>query len=555
MKSKAALEIANTQGRFTFYYNNGQYDEIVSELFASQPEISLRLHDEKILARGADQIRKALSSLMQEDSQDHSAQKYFHMINSPIIKVSERELSAQATWTTLSFILKKELSADGCAKKAEPVVTRFDADYVNENGCWRILNLEWYVFLSLNPWECPTCGVTDWVDRDFKDKFHIPPYLGNTTPEDWWAIIELQNRYAHSCRQNAEEQFSTADDASLYLPMYMDAPAVGHDAIRAVFARLKEMEAANERLYLSILLSTNPVIEVSEDGLHAEGVWFGLNYGIQGPAFGNQEAPYPVRTQFVVLNQKFVKEDGIWKFHTFDMEVLFFAPTWHFDPANTAGLIGHDRVWQYPPAHTDVGTPEDFLEIENIQGQWVYALKSAKNGEVVDKLVAYDDPDIAYHTNDPFMEATTYSMQRVANNVVGAKGIDGFRIKSRELEDIKNAQPHHPSCHTTTTPLIVVHEDGSHATAYWFDFGWTMFAEGFGLPPEQWHANPCFARYAQEYAKDAKGKWKIQKLNYFPLFRLNTMWTFKEENIRGWAGSNTKEPWPLAFERYINEDL
>ena len=549
MKSKAALEIANTQGRFMYYYNNGQYDKIVDELFSKDPDVSIKLHDEKFFARGRDKIGEAFVILEQKNNQETVPQKDLHMINTPIIKVSERELTAQATWTTLSFVLKRQEKST-----AEPFVTRFDLDYVKEDGRWKILHMEWYIYLSLNPWEVSSVEIGDWIDGDFRDELYVPTYQGNSASQDWWDIIRLQNRFTHARRRKAALRFAKNAEAYFYIPDLMNAPAVGYDQVCQALDALDKLEIQNEKLYLNTFLFTNPVIEVSTDGQSAEGVWLGMNIGIRGPAFGC-EPPYPVVANFLYLDQKFVKEDGVWKYQQFDAKVLFRAPVWDFDPASTAGLIAHDRAWHYPPEATGFGTPEDFLEIENNQGFWVNTLKSARPNEFVDRLVAYKDPGVEYHTHDPFMEAHDFELAKKANNVVGAMGIENYRIQARLIEDIKAPQPHHPSCHTTTTPLIEVHEDGEHATAFWFDFGWTLFAEGFNLPPEEWHANPCFARYAQQYAKDHRGQWKIQKFSWYPMFRFKTMWPFKPDNLRGWAGSETNEPWPMPFERYINEDL
>lgn len=546
MKAQSALEIANTQGRFMYFYNNKQYDRIVDELFSSASDACVKFHDEKVNAYGKTAIRAAFEGI----SKQFGESKVLHMINSPIIQVSERNLSAQATWTTLSFVLKGSREE----REAEPVVTRFDLDYVKEKGHWKILHLEWYMFLSLNPWKCPAGDDSDWINRQIQPLLPVPEETGSTRSEDWWAIVKLQNRYTHDRRKDMDRYFSKAEDASFYLPVYLDGPATGYKSICQALNRLDQMEEDNEKLYLSTLLLTNPVVEVDPDGVHARGAWLGMNIGIKGPAFG-EEPPYPVEVYFLYLDQKFVKEDGIWKFHTFNAQKLFGAPVWHFDPASTAGLIAHDRRWHYPPVATRAGTPEDYLEIENIQGWWVNTLKSARPSEFVDRLVAVKSEGVEYHTHDPFMEADDSGLRRKANNVVGAKGVENYREQARLIEAIKQQQPHHPSCHTTTTPLIEVDEDGEHATAFWFDFGWTMFAEGFDLPPEEWHANPCFARYAQQYIKDQNGKWKIWKFSWYPLFRFNSMWPFKPEAVRGWAGSETAEPWPMPFERYVNEDL
>ena len=292
----------------------------------------------------------------------------------------------------------------------------------------------------------------------------------------------------------------------------------------------------------------------NSDGNHAQGAWLGISIGIKGPAFG-YDTICVVSVRFLIFNQEFVREDGVWKFYKFNAKTLFEAPEWQFDPATNAGLISHNRCWHYPPDPTSNGTASDFQEIENIQGYWVHTLKCNKSGELVEQVVAFENPEVEYHTHDPFMEAKSFTLERTNNPVVGAIGIENFRIKARELDTMFSEQGHHVGSHITTTPYIEVHEDGVHATAFFLDFGWTLLAEAFHLPPEKWAANPSLGRYAQEMVKDSNGQWRILKFNFYPVFRLMSMWPFKDEKIRGWAGSGSGDSWPKPFESYVNDNL
>ena len=556
MKADAVVRIANAQGRFTIYYNNGEYDRIVDELFAKNPDVSINLRDAKLFGRGVEQIRNVLKEIAKRKADAPYKHKELHMINSPIVRVSSKEKTAQAIWATMSYIIKPNESASDDTIIAEPLTTRMDVDFINEDGEWRIQNLDWYIYTSLNPWECPKGELSNWANND-SARLSVPAYSDKTCAKDWQEIQRLQSGYSQARRRNAKALFAKRPDTSFYLPGLTDKVVTGYDDVCALLDSFEALEEKNAKLYLNTLLTMNPVIEIGADGVSAEGSWLGISISILGPAYGNSdEKPCPVAIRFLEFKQSFVKEDGIWKYLRFRVDTLFCTPEWIFDPAVKAGLISHDRRWQYPPEYVGAGTPDDVYEIENVQGYWVHTLKIvAGQGEIVNQVVAFEDPGVEYHTHDPFMEAHDFNMERTNNNVVGAIGIDNYRIKAQELDTMMRDQGHHASSHITTTPYIVVHEDGIHATAYFLDFGWTLRAEAFGLPPEKWDANPGFARYAQEMVKTVDGRWRILKFSWFPIFRFQSAWPFKDENIRGWAGSKSPDNWPKPFEKYVNDCL
>lgn len=515
------IQIQNQHGRLMCYIMLGKWDQIGS-LFASTSDTQYIFHDKGISAVGVDAIADAFRAV----GNDH-----FVFSHTPAIKkVDDRTIAA--TWMAMEFVVLDDVE---CMRSLERRVLRFDAEFVREGETWKYARLVQYYFMSTLPKQYI-------IQRSVGSKGDCPPQQdGATNVRDYLEIANLQGRWAQDRRRGAKEMFSRSEQAGLSIPT-LNVAATGYEEVAAALDQLDQIEAKNGGAYLSVIMTASPVITVDEDGQSASGSWLAVTHDMKASAFGNDLADCPVVLVLGRYDNRFIKENGIWKF-----EQIYFYPVvtvdadrFDFTASKSSIFSLEDENWLYAPERQAESPAEDALEIEDYVAHWTAGLRYRSEAPFYYRYIARERPDLLCWTMMSRKEGERYRISRTMDRI--HEEIFGM------TDMFQSAQPKGSGFHCATTPVVELSKDGESATAVWLDYGWTLMAEAFGIQQPPYPVNPAIGRYEHEYVK-IDGQWKLCKFKWFPLFRIHP-WGFDYSQTLGWAGSDSEKRFPLPFMEY-----
>lgn len=520
--SEHNIRIQNIIGKFAQYVSAQAFQQIPDEIFSRSEDTVYTAPDSGVHCQGFAAVRDYFSSLPRQPERE------LLFTHTHILRFSEDGASAQGTWMAHCFLNRQEAGGEA---EVDYGCKRIDAEFVLEDGRWKCREMHIYYFISLIPEQYdPAVYAAD--HTDCWENVLPPAYSGATTAWDYIAIRQVQNRWAQDKRSGWMDLFAERDDISMNYPLFFKAPKCGRAAVAQAIDELDRLEQENDRKYIDTVMTASAVIEVSEDGRTAVGVWHVIGNSIQGPAFGHQEPYCPNLCRLGRLKQTFVKEGGAWKILRFDLEYLLTLPKNTFDRENSRGtpisLPGDN--WLRPPKATGhtLEHIEDVLELEQLVGYWTYGLRNRSFAPFYYTYYAREREDLI----DPEFAPSS--------RMFGTT--DSFSAE----------QPKYVGLHCGTTPLVEVDETGTFAEVEWLDYGYTSYGEKFGFTENPFYANCSIGRY---YFKCVKcgDRWKMYRWEWRPFYRIRYLadfWRFDYRTTKGWAGSDTTKRFPLPFEPF-----
>ena len=557
MKAKKVCEAQNAFGRFMQLYNLGQV-QLAAPLFCSSPQVSLWLPDYDISAIGPEAVAAALKKL--SDSRRTSGyRRDVHVPHTAVYWMSEDGTTVMGTWDIFTYLF----SGPDTAPKIEYVYGRTDVQFAEEDGVWKILNLDWYQISSFVPWDYDP-AQDDGLCTDL-DALPLPPaYIGKTSPSDFYKIQNILTRFIHNNRRHAmEDTFAQEHPICFRMPPLTPDFVRGHEAVAQELGRLRQLEEKNIGKYVYVPTTSAPVIEVSEDGETAEGQWMMASYSFEGEAFGKPAGQYDFVRRLGILRASFVKEHGSWRMTAFDCDTLLRVPAMRFDadyiPGRPVDGKGYMRMArpesQWKPALPKLSGdfPDDAVLLEGQMAYWINAYRRGEMPAYIKEHMVNDEYEIGFTSRGQGLEAPP---------VVGTESmLARFTMPA--------FQYHHQqvTCHGGMCPDVEITEDGRYATVTYFDYNTSAYIptmnydkadtvtlhvpDNFDADSSPFEHTPCvhqFSKYEHTFAK-VNGEWKHLWCNWETLVRLRDICLAGKES-RGWAGSVTQFKYPAIGQKY-----
>ncbi len=535
MKAKIATEIQNTFGRFLQHYNFNR-GKLAAACFADTDTVRLYMPDRGIDVTGITAIRMALCSIC-ETKQAAGIAREWHVPCDPVYKLCDDGVTALGTWDTYGYLTQQD-DTFATGYSTQFFSTRVDGKFLSFDGEWKLIELVWYIYSSMEPWLYDP--MQDEARSKSLDEAPIPPaFQGRNDPSDYYAIQRLQARFTHDRRKCAIDMFADCDDVRFRMENLFDGVCQGRDAIAQQLAALDELEAKNEGMYLSIPMLGGPVIEINEAGDEAWGSWMVMTYDVKGPAF-LQQPPYNIIRRIGRLQQRFVKEQGKWKFLTFSLDIYMSQSPIPYDPqtARFARMMLPDNNWQYSFGELG-GTdshPDDVAEVEALLPVWLNYMRRGDQLSYIQKHMLNSEKEIYFRSTMGGREAPP---------------VIGWDSWSKKFVGPAFVYYHRQGyCHSVTTPIVEISADGKHATALWIDHNWSPY---YNLKPghvETGHI-PLFvfiSHYLHHFIKE-DGEWKHYCLIWDPLINLPD-WYEQVWDSMGWAGTETDYQYPALWQPY-----
>ncbi len=141
-------EIANLQGRYIYYLQSHQYEQIV-EMFARKEEVSVEM-DNLGKFIGRDKVRDVFLKVLQPLYTMKGAMG-LHMLTTPVIEVHPGGRRAWGMWHTLGCNTQPDFVGKDNEITANPVLIamwqqgKYFVDFVKEEGEWKWKDFRWYV--------------------------------------------------------------------------------------------------------------------------------------------------------------------------------------------------------------------------------------------------------------------------------------------------------------------------------------------------------------------------------------------------------------------------
>lgn len=558
MNSKIAIELQNTFGRFIQYYHLNRLDLAVP-LFAR--DAHLWLPDRKIDAVGIAAVTTALEA-MQATRIAKGVKRDVHIPHTPAFDTAENDTVGLGTWDVHTFDFTP---TSGGSDLIEYIYARIDCKFTLEDGVWKFLELDWWDVGSFMPWRYnPAKDEGLWTSPD---TLPLPPaFCGKTTAGDFYAIQNVLTRYAHNNRKYAmEDTFAEREDISLRMAPLTQQAVRGRDAVAAELRRLDALEAENLGKYIFVPASSSPVIEVSEDGLSADGQWMASCYSFYGEAFGIEEKPYQFIRRAGLITASFVKQNDRWRIKDLDINILMALPALPYDSHCEQGKPAGGKRYQrmgmnenrWKPALPKMGGdyPDDMPFIESRMAYWVNAYRRGEYLQYLDDNMINDEHEIMFQSR---------MMGRNAPPVIGT---DAMRTRFQ----MGVFKYHHQQItnHGGMSPNIEISADGRFATMSLFDMNTTAYVpeanSNFSNDdsvtlniPDDWSADnaryanvPCYLQFSVYQVAFAKvdGVWKHIKVDWETVGSLPDIY-LAGRHSRGWAGAVTDVKYPAIFEKY-----
>jgi hypothetical protein len=143
-----AREIANLQGRYIYYLQAHQYDQIV-EMFSRQETVSIEMDNLGTFIgreKAADVFEKVLKPLY-----TMKGAMGLHMLTTPLVEVHPDGRHAWGMWHTLGCNTQPDFVGRDTEMTADPELIamwqqgKYFIDFVKEEGEWKWKTFRWYV--------------------------------------------------------------------------------------------------------------------------------------------------------------------------------------------------------------------------------------------------------------------------------------------------------------------------------------------------------------------------------------------------------------------------
>lgn len=513
-------------GRLVQLESMGLLGEQGMSLFSAAEDVSVCVPELGADIRGQEAVAEFLSR-----SGAWRGRGKVHLLHSAAYR-SEDETHLRGHWNTYSFCLQQEDDA-GRFHSVRFSYLRFCVDFRREPEGWRILRLDCRRVLSVDPWDYtpePESAVLDRPD----DLSGICLCGGAPCPdgENYVALRNLTGLFCHNGPLKAK-RYMAKEGTYLDIPTVIPA-ARGYDAVCAALDEWERLERENG-LYLTVQMGTSPVFEMT-GGDSARSSVLTLCIDTKGRLFGYDHSPYPTVFRLALLCFEYAREADGWKIRSVTQRLLA-----NLDPVEQAINSGkrivmmeqENRVCVRETCRT--GAAADVFAVESILPEWTERLKRSDLPDFKTMYMDNGRRDLAILLSRGFFgaEAVAEHCETLINSFI------------KKYPTMKK----YPQFHTGNTPVIEISEDGDHAVAAWFDFGWGNIGAGVLYDDGVRERNyfPGVGKYYHSYIKE-NGQWKMYRLGWYPLMGDFTPWSYRIGETGGWASMDTDAPWPLPLQ-------
>ena len=277
--------------------------------------------------------------------------------------------------------------------------------------------------------------------------------------------------------------------------------------------------ALGDPVRLSMLCA--PVLSVGIVPEQAQAIYLAMVY---------DSCPGEERLRFHVdrLHFVFQRQGESWQIKDVRTETLLELPPLPPSPGTppqAAEMLRLNRAIPLPP-EGPVPAPEDCAAIQTAAAHWTAAIRSCDPSYFFTHCLARDHPQLCFHVIAP------------------KDGLAGFWEQADLMRQMDLRQPKKQGSHCLCSPWLV-QMDACHAFGWWFDSGWTLLAEAFGVDRPPYPALPAIGRYMLSLEK-RNGRWQVFHFHWGPLYQHGSF-LFDPARSRGWAGSPEQKRWPLLF--------
>lgn len=361
--------------------------------------------------------------------------------------------------------------------------------------------------------------------------------------DDYNSIRNLQRSFGFYYDEALWDQVVDLFAADATLEVGQHGLYVGRDSIRRYFLGLTGGRIGLKEGELSIQTQLSPVITIAPDGNTASARWRVL---IQDAVFGTG-----ANWGAGVYENRYVKQDGVWKIQRLHLYVRFHAPYdkgWTATDATLNARYGRSTAKPDRPASTRYGTwPDHYVAPMHFAGEQAGAYRlltplagapkplptpglaadapvttSALEAQVralemkVARLAAVDEVEnlqsaYGYYADMSMQDATSALFTQDSTLEILGRGI--FVGRDRIYEYMRRLGAPGDGrlfTHMQLQPVINVSADGTRANVR------ARLFEMFGMEGNQ--AQWAEGTYENRFIRDADGRWKYQGLNGYQTF-------------------------------------
>ena len=445
-------------------------------------------------------------------------------------------------WTSPAYWLSKD------KKRGDMCCDTFTYQFYEQNGKYycRVLqkraegkfmesacgvsmtDFSWYTIQVMEPWEyeaeSPFESLGKYVSLPLKQSIDVQEYL---------KIRNVQNMFFERRLHQTEYIFSDKEDVELSIESLNLQNVQGKENIEKALGRWLEKEVYNHHCYVFLGINCMPVIEISDKGDFAEGLF--MTQIFQVDAVSEDKRDWKLHRHMGVTKSLFVKEKGNWKIYRMQIHHLIALPDVSYKNDIRFDKMGQsDEPWKIDqPISTNIDEDAAFA-IENIVNRWIYGNRTGKMKEFARKYMC--NPK-----NENHMLIRSYGPQTVPQN-----NFDEILEKLESMDNMYNNR--FWSFHSPTTPVIQLNEDGTKGKGTWFDLAATNLrsmtgkAGTPGLVPYMVFVN----KYVHQFEK-MEDQWYLVDFYNEPLISIPD-WALDMDHNKGYITWEDSPQYPELFE-------
>ncbi len=239
------------------------------------------------------------------------------MSMSPAYWLSSDERTGGMSCDTYTYHIYKEREEILC--KVE--VKRLEAVCRENEHALEIEKIQWDTIQVMKP-------VPYGRNNPFEKIGEYPdlPLKGNASDKDYFAIRNLQNMFFEHRLHEMEKLFSVKEDTVLTAECLKMNAVCGKKKILESFAGWLEKEQKNNHCYLFLGITGMPLIEMTETGESAKGIFMTQIYQIKAGLLGSDVDNWRLVRTMAVTETEYCREAGEWKIHKMKIQNLASLP-------------------------------------------------------------------------------------------------------------------------------------------------------------------------------------------------------------------------------------
>lgn len=356
------VEIQRTMGRFM---HNNRSEAFT--IFSDSDEISFRMSN--VLQKtytGRKGVIEALKALDELEADNGGKFVSIPFLTTPVVEIEPDGKHASGSWLVLCFDIKGE--AFGREREKPEIVKvlgRLNQKFIKENGEWRILKYDLSTLTALPPLACLTPDRLPPAAEKYKYWDFAPQRTKNKkSSSDVFEIESLLLHWTTGLKTGTLVEFTQKHmtcEKSNWTVILGDYVMHGEKAVTDGLAKMDKEHHELEFKSPIVHTGSTPVIEISQDGLTAEGIWFDHSYTNVAQSGKDFRRPFRYMMNTCKYHHWFKKENGSWKLEKFTWDIIFSMEDYFHEPNTSSGWAGsgYKVPWPKPFEKYELGTTKD----------------------------------------------------------------------------------------------------------------------------------------------------------------------------------------------------